>query len=232
MPVSAGRQLSPRDPPFPEEVAAVLEELQMWYADAKDAVTAARDQMGRAAERFADFAASGNRTLRSGIASSGTLATMLFGAKGRMAGFLARILAEVLVTDPGKDIQARLARRLDQEKSIGNAEVVALHRNMREALRAAGTVESLETVRRRIRGNRPALVPSENKLFRDLLLELARDQNMRLSGSATNLAHEGRWWRSPDPDRPFQLDGTEVVDALNDLDQVDPGTRRTFDMEG
>ncbi len=210
---------------------AARDELQCWYADARDAVQAARNQMGRAAERFATFAGSSVRNLKTGMARAGSLATLLFGARGRMANLLAGFVVEAAAKDPGPGLRTELARRLDEEARAAGREVAGRYEALHRGVVSAMTEAALGKARDAIRAARPGLLPTENQLYRDLLLDLARDAGMHLDGSDFNLRHEGRWWSSLGPSRPFALDGPEVADELNALDRGDPGTRKPFDTE-
>jgi hypothetical protein len=210
---------------------AIRDELQCWYTDTKVAIQAARNQMGRAAERFATFAGSNVRSLKAGMARAGSLATLLFGARGRMANLLAGYIVEAAAKDPGPGLRTEMARRLDAEARTAEQEVAGRYEALHRGVVSAATEEALRKARDAIRAARPGLLPTENQLYRDLLLNLARDAGMHLDGSDFNLRHQGRWWSSLQPSRPFALDGPEVADELNALDRRDPGTRKPFDTE-
>jgi len=217
--------------PDPLELEAARDELQRWYTDAKDAIQATRNQMGRAADRFATFSGSSIRSLKARASTVGSLATLLFGPKGRIANLLASLIVDAVAKDPGPGLRAEMARRLDDEARNADLEVTGRYEALHLEVASAATGEALRKARDDIRTARPGLLPTENQLYRDLLLDLALDANMNLDGSAFNLRHEGRWWSSLQPSRPFALDGGKVADELNALDRADPHTRKPFDTE-
>ena len=217
--------------PDPPERDAARDELQRWYSDAKDAIQATRNQMGRAADRFAAFSGSSIRSLKARASVAGSLATLLFGPKGRIANLLAGLIVDAVAKDPGPGLRAEMARRLDDEARIADLEVTGRYESLHLEVVSASTAETLRKARDDIRAARPGLLPTENQLYRDLLLDLALDANMHLDGSAFNLRHEGRWWSSLQPSRPFALDGGAVADELNALDRADSHTRKNFDTE-
>ena len=187
--------------------------------------------MGRAADRFANFAGSGIRDLKSGSAKAGSLATLLFGTKGRLASLLTSLVVDAAAQDPGPGLQMEMARRLDDEARNAEKDVAGRYEALHQAVLEAATIESMGKARDDIRAARPGLLPTENQLYRDLLLDLALDANMNLSGDAGNVRREGAWWNSQDQSRPFTLDGGEVAAELNKLDRADPRTRKNFDTE-
>ena len=230
-PLSAPRPIDPSEAPFPEEREAARDELHRWYADTTAAVGATRDQMGRAAGRFAAFAGAGIRELKAATARAGSLSALLFGTGGRFASLLAGMLVEAAAADPGPGITAALARRLDDQQRAAAAAVGERYERLRLQVNGASTTSALLQARESIRRARPGRLPTENQLYRDLLLQLARDSGAHLDGSAFNLRHRGGWWASARPDRPFAIDGCDLADELNRLDRIDPRTRKPFDTE-
>lgn len=202
--------------------------LNRWYADAGNAVQDLRNQMGRAGERFSEFAGGGVKKLKAVVSTAGNLAGLVFGTAGKAAALLANLLVDVAAKSPTSGIQAGLAMRLDNEKSAGDAEVRKRYEGFAEALDRATTPGQEGKLLASIEQARILPTPDENILYRDLLLQFVDDRGMHLDGSEWQERNLGKYYMSWDFGNPIGTDGHDVAKELNKLGRVDPSTRMPF----
>jgi hypothetical protein len=228
---TAGAACSCGHPQSPDLQAATRKaerRLQRWYVDATNAVQDARSQMGRAGDRFAEFAGGGVKSLKAATGTAGGIASILFGTPGRAAGVLANVIVDAAAASPSGGIRAGLARRLDDQKDAADAAVQRRYDGLTASMeRVAGTPEA-GAFEASIDHVRICRVPGENALYRDLLLKFADDKRMKLDGGWTCELHYQKYYQSWNSSVPFWMDGQEVADELNRMVQIEPSIRKPF----
>ena len=225
-PVKPSNQAGTASGPSRREI--VTRSLQKWYTDGGNAVQDLRNQMGRAGERFADFAGTGVRKLKSVADVAGTLAGLIFGVPGKVAQALGKILVAAYAREPGGKIKAGLARDLDDKKREADSDLQSRYQAFADRMDAATGDQGLGEVQASIDQMRVNPTPDENVLYRDLILQLVDDAGMQVDGSDWQERNLGEYYGSWDWGNPFGLDGHDAANELNKLGSMDPKTKAPF----
>jgi hypothetical protein len=202
--------------------------LQKWYTDAGNAIQDLRSQMGRAGDRFADFAGAGVRKLKATVDVVGGFSGLLFGVPGKVVQFLGKSLVTAYAKEPGAKIKAALARDLDDRQKEADRDLQGRYQTFETSLDGARDDRQLGAVRETIDSTRINPVPEENILYRDLILQLVDDSGMQVDGSAWHERELGDYYSSWDWGNPFGMDGHDAAGELNKLGKADPKTKQPF----
>ena len=205
-----------------------------WYDRYQNNLQTNARRARNANQRFIEFEEGGINQLRT-VGSLGGSVIALFGGPAAVVGLCVTVLTEVAA----QNLSSKEAKIAAAASNLGGKleEAQRVLESQRDNLDAR--IESMTSPYDHtgwweifnLLGNYgvPEVV-SENIIYRDLLLELARGGGYNISGSQWNVDNmsifgDAPWYHSWDWGSPGWTNGRDIVDELNKLAEGDPSTR-------